>query len=59
LEKLLGTTYSAVLVGKPEGDLLEDIGVERRAILKCVLKKREWESVDWIHLGREGLLYTR
>jgi hypothetical protein len=36
-----------------ERDLLEDIGVDRRMILKCTLKKRGWESVDWIHVARE------
>jgi hypothetical protein len=34
-------------------DPLEDLDVGRRIILKCVLKKREWEGVDWIHLPQE------
>jgi hypothetical protein len=43
------------LVGKPEGRRpFEDLGVDGRIILKCILKKIRWErSVDWIDLAKD------
>ena len=39
--------------GKPkEGDHLEDLGLDRRIILKCILKGIRWECIDWMHLTR-------
>jgi len=35
-----------VLVGKPEGDQLEDLGVEGRMLLVSILNRRR--AVDWL-----------
>ena len=32
---------------------MEDLGVDRRIILKWILKKCGWEGVDWIHLAQD------
>jgi hypothetical protein len=42
------------LVGKAEGNRqLEDLGVERRIILKLIFNK--WDgSMDWIYLAQES-----
>jgi hypothetical protein len=38
-----------VLVGKAEGDHLEDQDVGERLILQWILE--EWDGMDWIHLA--------
>jgi hypothetical protein len=46
-------TYSyKVLVGKPEGENLEDLGVDGR-ILKLDLEKIGMDGVVWIHVARD------
>jgi hypothetical protein len=47
-----------VLVGKPEGDHLEDPDVDGRIILKWISKK--WDGgMDWIGTGVGGRLWMR
>jgi hypothetical protein len=44
-------TYS-ILVGKPERkNHSEDLGIDGKTILECILGKQYGEVVDWIHLG--------
>jgi hypothetical protein len=39
-------------MGKPEGkDYFEDVGVDRRTILKMDLKEIGFDAVVWIHLA--------
>jgi hypothetical protein len=33
-----------------EGDHLEDLGIDRRIILKCVFKGIGWDFIDWMNL---------
>jgi hypothetical protein len=48
-----GNTFK-VLVGKPEQDHLEELGVDGRVILKWILMKN-LEATDWINVaGIEG-----
>jgi len=30
--------------------LLEDLGVDGRTVLKCILRAVEWKDVNWIHI---------
>jgi hypothetical protein len=49
-----------MLVGKPEGkELLGDLGVDGRIILKCMLKEldaRVWDGFIWLLIGSGGWL---
>ena len=42
-----------VLVGKPEGNHLEDLAVQERIILKYTLKGIRCEEADWIGLAQD------
>jgi hypothetical protein len=46
------------LVGKPEGkNHVEDLGVDGRIILQCMLKKsfgKVWTGVIWLKIGASG-----
>jgi hypothetical protein len=44
----------SVLVGEPEEKrALERTRRRRKDTIKMDLKRRGWEGVDWVHLGRE------
>jgi hypothetical protein len=49
-----------VLVGKPEErDQMEDLGVDGRMILQCMLKKsfgKAWTGLSWLMIGTRGRL---
>jgi hypothetical protein len=41
----------SILIGKPEGkNHLEDLGVDGRIILQCILYEMGWKVVDWVNL---------
>ena len=56
----MGETGGAyrVLVGKPEGkDHLDDLGVDERIIIKCILNKRDggtWTGLILLGVGTGG-----
>jgi hypothetical protein len=47
-----------VLVGRPEGrGHLEDLGVDRNILLKCIYKKwdgKAWTGLIWLRIGIGG-----
>lgn len=47
---ILKGNVDRVLVRKPEGRRLEDLGVDGRAMFKWMIK-RGWVGVDWICLA--------
>jgi hypothetical protein len=40
-----------IVVGKPDGDYLEDLGVDGRVILKLIFIRRE-RGMDWIDVAQ-------
>jgi hypothetical protein len=42
-----------VLVGKPEGDYLEDQGKKWEDGIRMDLRETGWGSVEWIHLSQD------
>jgi hypothetical protein len=40
-------------VGKPEGDHLENLGVDWRIILRWIFEVGGWGAMDWIELAQD------
>jgi hypothetical protein len=41
-----------IFVGKPEGKRRLDLSIDGSIILKWILRKYKWESVNWIYLNQ-------